>query len=195
MDRTKLWYIIGVVIVLLVVAISLRRDEVPVIVEETVSPTASVVASVSATPKVVVKPRATPKPTPVLPTYNEVAGQYAGNRIQFDVYCQAFPVDNSFVDGTEVMLDNRSPDDRVVAIGGIQYGLPGYGWKVVKMTSTELPMTWAIDCGTAKSVGKIVVELPVTPTPASSSDPLVSASPSLSPTASASPSLSPTPTP
>lgn len=190
-----LWYVIGVLAALVALAIIVRGPGEPVVLDTTASPEPTVQVSVSATPtpKTVYKPRATPKPPE--PTYGEVAQLYEGRRIQFDVFCQAFPVESTFTDGTQVLLDNRSPDDRVVAIGGIQHGLRGYGWKVVTMTSTELPATLAADCGTAKNVGKIVIEAVATPTPeplptpASSSDPLVSPSPDASPTASESPEV------
>jgi len=188
-----LWYLIGVLAALIVLAVVVRgpQEAAAPAPTESPAPTPEPSVSVSPTPKAVSKPRATPKPP--VPTYGEIAGLYEGRRVQFDVFCQAFPVESTFIDGTQVLLDNRSPDDRVVSIGGIQHGLRSFGWKVVTMTAPELPATLAIDCGTAKKVGKIVIEPSATPTPeplptpASSSDPLVSPSPDASPVASESP--------
>lgn len=191
----RIWYVIGVLAVLVVLAIVVRGGREPQALE-TPTPTPqpeAVVATPTPTPKPASKVRASVKPPS--PTYAEVAQQYTGRRVQFDVYCQVFPVENTFIEGTEVLLDNRSPDDRVVSLGGIQHGLRGYGWKVVTMTSTEWPATLAIDCGTAKNVGKIVIEALSTPTPeplptpASPSDPVASASepPILEPSSSESP--------
>jgi hypothetical protein len=187
----RIWYIIAVLAVLVVVTIVVRGHRAPIALQSpSPTPTPEVTPlPATPTPKTVIRPRASV--TPPVPTYAEVAQQYTGRRIQFDVYCQVFPIENTFIDGTDVLLDNRSPDDRVVAIGGVQHGLRGYGWKVVTMTAPELPATLAIDCGTAKNVGKVVIEPLATPTPeplpspASSSEPLASAS--------ASPSLEPTP--
>lgn len=186
----KLWYLIGSLVLLVAVAIAFRGGQhQPVVAEsESSSPTA-VVATPTPTAKPIAKPRVTTKR--FLPSYAEVSGQYEKRQIQFDTFCQALPVESSFIPGTEIMLDNRSPDDRVVAIGGEQHGLSGYGWKIVTLTTIEvLPATLAIDCGVSKNVGKITLELPVSTneplvTPASSSDPLASAS--------VSPSLEPTP--
>ena len=78
----------------------------------------------------------------------------------FDAFCQATPEKNTFTDGTQVLLDNQSPDTRVIAIDDTPFTLPGYGWQVVTLTSTQWPDVFAIDCGAAKNVGKIVLEAP-----------------------------------
>jgi hypothetical protein len=187
----KLWYVIAVLAVLVGVTILVRGRQEPPVVLESASPTPVMTPepTPTPTPKRTVR-RRTPTPVPT-PSYNEVAEQYASNRIQFDVYCHVFPEESTFLVGTEVMLDNRSPDDRVVSIGSEEHGLRSYGWKVVTMTAPELPATLAIGCGGSRNVGKITVDpLPTPspeplPTPASPSDPLASAS--------ASPSLEPSP--
>lgn len=199
---TRIWYVVGVLAALVAVAIVVRGRTASAPVESP-SPTPTIEAPTptpTPTPKPVVRVKKTPTPVPA-PTYAEVAQQYTGRRIQFDAYCEVMPTESTFLVGTDVLMDNRSPDDRVIKIGGEEHGLRGYGWKVVTMTATELPATLAIDCGTAKNVGKIVIEPLTTPTPAlspspaSSSAPLVSPSPDASPTASASPDVSLTPTP
>lgn len=187
----RIWYVVGVAAVLVVLAVLVRgRQQEPAAASPTPTPTLSVTAPTpTPSPKATSRVRATPKPP--TPTYADVAQQYAGRRIEFDPYCQVVPVESTFTDGMDVLLDNRSPDDRVVALGGVQHGLRSYGWKVVTMTAPELPAVWAVDCGTLKNVGKITIQPLTTPTP----EPTVtaSASPDFSPPASASESLTPTP--
>jgi hypothetical protein len=56
------------------------------------------------------------------------------------------------------MLDNRSGDSRTFAVGGVFYTLPGYGWRIVTPTSTALPATLYLDCGSARNVGTLKLQ-------------------------------------
>jgi hypothetical protein len=127
-----------------------------------VSPSPSVVVSVSPSPSAspMISRTATPKPvgTPVaaMPqTYAEALKRYENARFQFDQYCQTRPANSSYKNGATVMLDNRSGDPRTVAVGGVQYNLAGYGWKIITLSSKTLPGTLYIDCGGAKNVAQV----------------------------------------
>lgn len=119
------------------------------------SPSAAVSVSPSASP-VVAKPvvKATPLPT----NYGDAVVQFEGRRIQFDMYCQANPVNNTYKNGTSVMFDNRSGDARIITVGGVQHSLAGYGWKIITLSSKTLPATLAVDCGAARNVSKILIQ-------------------------------------
>lgn len=157
MDKKKLWYVLGVVVVLVVVAVAWRGGGSPSDSEESLSPSVSVGASANVSPTAAVKPRVAP--TPVLPnTYGDAVAQFSDRRIQFDMYCQANPVNNTYKNGSQIMLDNRSGDARIISLNGVQYNLAGYGWKIVTLNAKTLPATWAVDCGSAKNVSKVLIQ-------------------------------------
>lgn len=95
----------------------------------------------------------------VMPTnYNAALKQYGNRRIQFDMYCQAVPVNSTYKVGSYLMLDNRSGDARIITVNKIQYRLAGYGWKIITLESKTLPATWVLDCGSAVNVGTILIQ-------------------------------------
>ena len=119
-----------------------------------VTPTPTPSASVSATPK----PGVSIKPTSMPASYTDAVKQYANQRIQFDMYCQAKPVNATYKSGTGIMLDNRSGDARIIAVGGVQYHLAGYGWTIIVPQPRTLPATLAVDCGAARNVSAILIQ-------------------------------------
>lgn len=127
--KKMLWYIIGLVVVLAVAAIIFRG--------KLGWGGASIVVPAN---------------------YDEALKQYGSRRIQFDMYCQAQPASSTYKDGTYLMLDNRSGDARIVTVNKIQYRLAGYGWKIITLKSKTLPATWLLDCGSAISVGTILIQ-------------------------------------
>lgn len=101
--------------------------------------------------------KASPASAPVM-SYTELVREYEGRRIQFDQYCQAFPSNITYKNGTSIMLDNRSGDARHIKVGDDVYSLPGYGYRVVTLTSQSLPSDILISCGSAVNVGKILLQ-------------------------------------
>lgn len=104
-----------------------------------------------------VNPTPTGTPFNSLP-YTQLREQYMGRRVQFDQYCQASPSVMSQKNGTTIMLDNRSGDARKVAIAGITYSIPGYGWAFATLRSSVLPKTYTINCGSAVNVGSVTIQ-------------------------------------
>lgn len=162
MNKQLLWSVVVIVAVILVGrwATGDRDDEM---VQASPSPSGVVTASVS--PSVSASPVASrigaPKPAVSAPvtampeTYAEALKRYENARFQFDQYCQTKPAVASYKNGATVMLDNRSGDPRIVAVGGVQYNLAGYGWKIITLSAKTLPTTLFIDCGGAKNVAQI----------------------------------------
>ncbi len=90
--------------------------------------------------------------------YSEVIKQYVGRQIQFDVNCQAIPTQTTFKNGTALMFDNRSGDARTIKIGDVSYAFPGYGYKILTLSSSTLPKTLNLNCGSAVNVGSILIQ-------------------------------------
>jgi hypothetical protein len=90
--------------------------------------------------------------------YDALVKEYEGRRIQFDMNCQAIPNALTFKTGTKVMFDNRSGDKRTFSLNGKVYNILGYGWQLITLSSSKLPMTYTIDCGSAQNVGTITIQ-------------------------------------
>lgn len=153
MKRSYLWYaVIGIAVVAAIILLSDKG--VPGISDN--SPTATPTASPKA--GATVKPGAKASATPNSMTYTQAVAKYSTTRIQFDQYCQASPSNVSWKNGTTIMLDNRSGDARKITVDGKAYNLAGYGFQIVTLTSTSLPKTISINCGSAVNVGKILLQ-------------------------------------
>lgn len=90
--------------------------------------------------------------------YSEVVQQYVGRHIQFDANCQAIPTQTTFKNGTVVLFDNRSGDARTIKIGDTVYSFPGYGFKILTLSSYSLPKTLILNCGSAVNVGSVLIQ-------------------------------------
>ena len=139
----------------------------------------AVVLLINRSDQYIAKPSATPTPTltpvataakpaskklPVSGTaqqtqaYSELVKQYAGRHIQFDISCQAKPTQTTFKNGTAILFDNRSGDARTIKIGDVTYSFPGYGYKILTLSSPTLPKTLSLSCGAAINVGSILLQ-------------------------------------
>ena len=96
--------------------------------------------------------------TQQLKTYNQLVKDFNGRRIQFDARCQAIPSNVTYKNGTQVMFDNRSGDARWISVGGAEYYLSGYGYKILTLSSKTLPKTLYLNCGSAVNVGQILIQ-------------------------------------
>lgn len=91
-------------------------------------------------------------------TYTALVKEYEGRRIQFDINCQAIPSSVTYKNGTKVMFDNRSGDARIITVGGVQYNVAGYGYKILTLSSPTLPKNLLLSCGAAVNVGQILLQ-------------------------------------
>ncbi len=91
-------------------------------------------------------------------TYDQLVKDFSGRRIQFDITCQAIPNNVTYKNGTQVMFDNRSGDARWISVGGAEYYLSGYGYKVLTLSSKTLPKNLYLNCGSAVNVGQILLQ-------------------------------------
>ncbi len=118
--------------------------------------------SSSSVPGAVVKP-VVKKPgvttTPVYTkSYGDAVKEYAGRVIQFDERCQVTPQGPTYKNGTRIMLDNRSASARTVMIGTTKYDLGAYGFRIVTLSSPNLPKELAVSCGSSGNVGNILLQ-------------------------------------
>jgi hypothetical protein len=98
-----------------------------------------------------------PAPVEKKLTYEQALLIYADKRFQFDSLCQASPAQRVIKNNTEIMLDNRANVVRPIYVDGTRYSLAAYGFKIVKLSSNNLPHTTIIDCGTGKNSAKVIL--------------------------------------
>ena len=96
------------------------------------------------------------KSEPVL-SYAEALAKYKDARIQLDDRCQASPNNVTYKNNTSIMIDNRSPMTRSVKVGST-YTIKGYGFKIVKLSSSQLPIQWLVDCDKSQNVATILIQ-------------------------------------
>ena len=88
-------------------------------------------------------------------SYDQLVKDYANTRVQFDAQCRATPTSLALKTGSQILLDNRSNQSRVVTVDGASYTLLPYGYQVVTVSSTSLPKTIGINCGSSVNVSSI----------------------------------------
>lgn len=87
-------------------------------------------------------------------SYAQALEKYSGSRIQINSSCQFAPASAVYKVGTNVMLDNRSDASKSVLFNGTRYTIPGYGFKVVTLSTAK---TFQVDCGSYQNVATITV--------------------------------------
>ena len=114
----------------------------------------------STTTKTAPKTSTKPKPAPVTVTldYEDAVELYAGRRFQFNEKCQATPSSATYKNGTTVMLDNRSAYGQTVSIDGKSYGLSGYGFKIITLSSSSLPHKVQVNCGGSMNIIDLLLQ-------------------------------------
>ncbi len=90
-------------------------------------------------------------------SYQKALIQYEGARLQLDTTCQGTPDNMTFKNGTNIMIDNRSPHSRTVRVGST-FSIKPWGFKIVKLSSSILPATWLVDCDQSQNVATILIQ-------------------------------------
>jgi len=92
-------------------------------------------------------------------SYAQALAQYGSKRIQFDGVCQATPNTATWKNGTNIMLDNRSPMARSLHLGTMgDVAIKAWGFKIVNFSSSLLPNVITIDCGASQNVAQIEIQ-------------------------------------
>lgn len=90
--------------------------------------------------------------------YHEALGIYANRTIGIDSQCQMVPNQMIFKNNTKVMIDNPSPHLRTLKIGKNVTTVKGYGFKIINLYNSKLPVKLMVDCDTSKGVATILLE-------------------------------------
>ena len=101
----------------------------------------------------------TTTPGAVSINYAQALVTYKDKRIQLGTgaICTATPNKVTYKNGTTIMIDNRAPVARTVKIGS-NYSVKAYGFKLIKLSSSTLPMTYLVDCNNQQNVATILLQ-------------------------------------
>ncbi|OGI67505.1 hypothetical protein A2823_02060 [Candidatus Nomurabacteria bacterium RIFCSPHIGHO2_01_FULL_41_91] len=148
MQNKNLW--IGLVVVLIVVVVFwfVGKSSVPVVVDDN-----AIVDSTEDTSEGSVNVGA---PAASI-SYANALVKYKDARIQLEKTCQASPDKGTFKNGTNIMIDNRAPVARTVKVGSV-FPIKAYGFKIVNLSSSNLPATWYVDCDKSQNVATILIQ-------------------------------------
>jgi hypothetical protein len=97
---------------------------------------------------------------PVSMSYQNALETYKENkRIQLSGtnFCQANPNNVTYKNGTSIMIDNRSAQTHTIKIGSA-YTIEGYGFRIIKLSSATLPVTFFMDCDVQQNIAKILLQ-------------------------------------
>lgn len=165
MNNKTLGWIFGILVVALVIVLALRakHDGQPLVGTDSSYTESTTEGTVEETTEDVTTGSVHVPTTGVAPvpmSYQTALSTYATTRIQFDTACQATPNAATWKVGTKIMLDNRSPEARVIHLGSIgDISVKGYGFKIVTLSLTGLGTNAiAVDCGAKQSVAIITVQ-------------------------------------
>ena len=157
----KWWWVIGGAVVLVIVVVlavrSSHKAEAPATEPSTHELETSVLQSTEDFSHGSV--HETIAPTAPTLTYEEALIQYADARIEFDAECQVRPVNQTWKNNTELMLDNRSGESRLIhmdVLGDVT--IKPWGFKIVKFASATVPSTIMIDCGKLQNVTTVLLQ-------------------------------------
>ena len=148
-NNKVLYYGLGAVLfIVLIIFLSTRKNNVDT--------TANVDQTVPASTEDTSAGSINTKNAPAI-SYADALAKYKDARIQLDKMCQATPNYVTYKNNTSIMIDNRSDVVRTVKVG-TDYSVKGYGFKIIKISSTKLPTTWLVDCDKSQNVATILIQ-------------------------------------
>lgn len=92
-------------------------------------------------------------------SYADALVKYKDSRIQLGSTntCVATPRLATYKNGTTLMVDNRGPVVRTVKVGGT-YTVNAYDFKLITLSSSNLPETLYVDCNDQQNVATILIQ-------------------------------------
>jgi hypothetical protein len=159
--NSNVWMIGGIILVIVAILIFIftqdKKEEVlenneNIVQEEVIVEDAEIVGELDTTGDVEVAT----SPAVSL-SYAQALIDYKGARLQLDKTCQASPNNMTFKNGASMMLDNRSPVTRTVKVGST-YTIKPYGFRIIKLSSSTVPVTYLVDCDQSQNVSTILLQ-------------------------------------
>lgn len=91
--------------------------------------------------------------------YEQALFMYKESRLQLsgNDTCSPIPAKMSLVNGSKIMIDNRSPHTRTIDIGS-KHTIHGYDFEIVTVRSDILPSEILVDCNEQQNIATIYVQ-------------------------------------
>jgi hypothetical protein len=163
MNNNKTWaWILGAVILVVIIVVAVRMNkndatDLPTDTDTSTNGDAPVEPTEDVTTGSVNTPVAGSASAAL--TYQKATELYGDRRIQFTPSCQADPNNQTWKNGTLVMLDNRSASTRSLHLGTMgDITIKPWGFKIVKFSSAMLPSIIQIDCDGKQNVAQINIQ-------------------------------------
>lgn len=159
--NTQIGFAIGAVIIIIIIVLLVGRKSHAPVMEDNDSLVKAEDTMMTPPGTMVFTPKVVPVvETVVAPsmTYDQAVTTYKDARIQFSQTCQASPMQPTFKNGTEIMLDNRSSEIKTLAFDSTTYTIPAYGFEIVTLSAMTLPHTVFVDCNTSQNVTSILIQ-------------------------------------
>ncbi len=159
-NKKNILIAIGFIVVIIICVIAFSKHK-----PRPVAPVAPVTTDETVldgnTPETNVKPvkKATAGVSAVSISYEQALVTYKDSRIQLGSTdaCAATPRTSTFKNGTTIMVDNRGPVVRTVKVGST-YTINAYDFKLITLSSTNLPETVYVDCNNQQNVATILIQ-------------------------------------
>lgn len=89
-------------------------------------------------------------------SYKDAVAQFKDKRIALNTACGAIPKSLTIANNSKLMIDNRSPIDRIIKVGSIM-NIKAYSFKIVDVAVPGAPSVLTVDCDKYLSVATISV--------------------------------------
>lgn len=125
------------------------KDTAPVVTDTTPVATTTTSTTTEVTP---------PATTPAQAlAYADALKKYVDRRIQITSTCQVVPNNVTYKNGTTIMIDNRSNKAKSIKIGSV-YTVGAYDFRIITLSSAQLPATFYVDCDKQQNSGTIILQ-------------------------------------
>lgn len=91
-------------------------------------------------------------------SYGAAVNLFQNRRIQFIENCQAIPTSIALKNNTALMFDNRINKQISFTLDGKKYALVAYGFKIIALSSSRLPHTVQVNCGSGVNSAQVILQ-------------------------------------
>lgn len=157
MEKKSAIYLViaAIIIVLLIIGVKLSRNSAPIQSPEQTISTSSQDQAPTSSANSTLTPRNVPLKQPL--SYSAALKIYLNKRVQFDSTCQMIPAILSIKNNTQIMFDNRSGKNLQISLDNKKYDIEKNGFLILFLSNKTLPHTIAVDCGSGKNNGRIIL--------------------------------------
>lgn len=160
-NQGTFWSVLGAIVVIAIIVVAaVLRGPKDVAISNVQVPQQTALENKSPMQPRYYAPVAGETQSPIAPklSYDAAVNKFWNMRIQFGENCVATPAVSTFKNGTELMIDNRSTQDKVFTVNGSSYPIAAHDYAVVPFTATTSPQKFTINCGVMQNAATVTVQ-------------------------------------